>query len=267
MAVSLNNPLSGALQPAGQLNRLYQQVSSGSRINSAADDAAGLVISTAMTSQLRGDQVALRNTADGLSYTSVASGALSQVSSNLQRMRELAVQSANGILSDSDRSALQAEVTQLTDSTRTLLRDSEFNGQKLFSGDNTLSFQTGADPADRITLSSSNLLASLEEGGLAQLSIRSPEGAASALGVLDSSLQQVSGRQAELGAVANRFEASINRTQSSMENTAAARSRISDADLARAISELTQGQIRSQAQIAVQAQANAQGSQLLRLLS
>ena len=264
-------PIGGSVQgtfvkPNAQTNRLYQQISSGSRINSAADDAAGLAISTAMSNQLRGDQVGVRNTLEGISYVQTASGALSQVTDNLQRLRELAVQSANGSLNSSDRDALQQEVAQLTDSTRTILRDADFNGQVLFSDDKSLNFQTGANAGEQISVPVSNLLEQFDNQGFAGLDVRTQQSASDSLSVIDNSLQQVGSRQAELGAVANRFGASINRSQSSIENTAAARSRISDADLAKAVSELTLGQIRSQVQTAVQAQANVQGKQVLSLL-
>ena len=280
MAISINNgaAITGpALNPqknSSQQTQLAQQLSSGKRINGAADDAAGLAISTGLNSQARGEQVAMRNAGDGISYTQVASGALSRVSDNLQRMRELAVQAGNGALADSDRAALQKEVTALGDSNQQILKDTSFNGQTLFSSDKTLTFQVGADAGEQIDVTAANLLQQLDEQGAYGLDeqgaygldVSTQQGAAAALSVVDESLSTVSSRQSELGAVANRFTAGIERSKVSAENSAAAQSRISDTDFAQATSERAAAQIREQAQIAVQAQANGEAKNILRLL-
>ncbi|MCT7360856.1 flagellin [Thalassolituus pacificus] len=272
MAISINNgaaitgPALNSQKNSSQQTQLAQQLSSGKRINGAADDAAGLAIATGLNSQTRGEQVAMRNAGDGISYTQVASGALSQVSDNLQRMRELAVQAGNGALADSDRAALQKEVTALGDSNQQILKDTSFNGQTLFSSDKTLTFQVGADAGEQIDVTAANLLQQLDEQGAYGLDVSTQQGAAAALSVVDESLSTVSSRQSELGAVANRFTAGIERSKVSAENSAAAQSRISDTDFAQATSERAAAQIREQAQIAVQAQANGEAKNILRLL-
>ncbi len=272
MAISINNgaaitgPALNSQKNSSQQTQLAQQLSSGKRINGAADDAAGLAIATGLSSQTRGEQVAMRNAGDGISYTQVASGALSQVSDNLQRMRELAVQAGNGALADSDRAALQKEVTALGDSNQQILKDTSFNGQTLFSSDKTLTFQVGADAGEQIDVTAANLLQQLDEQGAYGLDVSTQQGAAAALSVVDESLSTVSSRQSELGAVANRFAAGIERSKVSAENSAAAQSRISDTDFAQATSERAAAQIREQAQIAVQAQANGEAKNILRLL-
>jgi flagellin len=272
MAISINNgaaitgPALNSQKNSSQQTQLTQQLSSGKRINGAADDAAGLAIATGLNSQTRGEQVAMRNAGDGISYTQVASGALSQVSDNLQRMRELAVQAGNGALADSDRAALQKEVTALGDSNQQILKDTSFNGQTLFSSDKTLTFQVGADAGEQIDVTAANLLQQLDEQGAYGLDVSTQQDAAAALSVVDESLSTVSSRQSELGAVANRFAAGIERSKVSAENSAAAQSRISDTDFAQATSERAAAQIREQAQIAVQAQANGEAKNILRLL-
>lgn len=267
MSLSINSSTAGTSPSvSSQQNTLMQQISSGRRINSAADDAAGLVVDTGLSSQIRGDQVAIRNAADGISYTQVASGALSQVTDNLQRIRELSVQAGNGILSDSDRSALQKEVSALSEANQQILSDSSFNGVKLFSNDNSQVFQVGANSGDQIEISGSNLLQQIQDSGANELNIGSAASAGDALATVDNALSLISQQQSELGAVANRFEASVANTQVSIENSAAAQSRISDTDLASATAELVKQQILGQAQIAVQGQANAQTQQMLRLL-
>ena len=247
-----------------QINRLQQQISTGQRINSAADDAAGLVISTGQDSQIRGLSTAIRNANDGISLTQVASGALSQVTDNLQRIRELSLQAANGILNDSDRQALQSEIDQLTESSRGILEDTNFNGVALFDNESELNFQVGPDAGDQIQVQGSNLLQQVQ--GFEGLDVTQPDGAAQAIESIDNSLAAISERQSELGAVANRFESSIRQTQDTLVNTQAARSRITDSDLAQSISALSNEQVRNQAQIAVQAQANANAGDVLRLL-
>ncbi|WP_430459567.1 flagellin [Thalassolituus sp. LLYu03] len=267
MSLSINSSTVGTSPSvSNQQNRLFQQISSASRVNSAADDAAGLAIATQMDAQLSGDRVAMRNTADGISYAQTASGALDSVTSNLQRMRELAVQAGNGAYNDSDRAALQKEYSALADDTQNILKTSSFNGQSLFSNSNALNFQVGADAGDQISIDGNDLAGALADSGVFGASVASQSGAADALAVLDDSLQQVSGRQAEFGAAISRFESSIDSTQIQSENTASARSRIMDTDFATATSELTKEQIKNQAQIAVQAQANGNAQQILRLL-
>lgn len=267
MSLSINSSFAANSPSVGsQQNRLLQQISSATKVNSAADDAAGLAIATKMDAQLSGDAVAMRNAADGISYAQTASGALDSVASNLQRMRELAVQAGNGIYNDSDRAAMQKEYSALAEDTQNILKTSSFNGQTLFDSNSELSFQVGADAGDQISISSVDLATALEESGALTSSLTSQSGAADALSALDDSLQQVSSEQANYGAAISRFESSINSTQIRAENTAAAQSRIMDTDLAAATADLAKEEIKNQARIAVQAQANGNAQQILRLL-
>ncbi len=268
MAININSSFN-SLPPINdtRINQRFEQVSSGQRINSAADDPAGLAISNRLDTQVGGFNVAIRNAGDGVSLTQLASGALAQVNDNLQRIRELSLQSANGTLNDTDRRALQAEASQLSASTQQILKNTNFNGVNLFDSDSEQTFQVGADSGDRVSVGGSNLLQDLQNLGLEDLDISTQSGANAALSVIDDSLSAISERDADLGAVANRLEATISQTEVSRENATAARSRIADTDIAEAASSLISEQIRNQAQIAVRSQANAQAQQVLRLLS
>jgi len=250
------------------LSTVFQRLSSGLRVNSAKDDAAGLAVAEGLSSLVRGNGVALRNANDGISVAQTADGALGQIANNLQRIREIAVQSANGSISDTQRGYLQKEVTQLTDEITRVIAGTEFNGTKLLDGSSsTINIQVGSGSAstDSIGVSLSNL-SQLNSNISGTIDVTSTSSATTALGQIDSDLNSVIGYRADFGAVQNRFDAVIANLQSYTENLTSARGRIVDADFAAETASLTRGQILQQASTAILAQANALPQNALTLL-
>ncbi len=263
MAIGIQG--SGFVQPTYQSDtaQTLKRIASGHRLNSAADDAAGLAISTRFETRVSGLDTAMRNAGDAISMFQTGEGAMESLNSNIQRMRELALASANGTLNDQDRSALQAEVSHLQEANQQILDKTNFNGVKLFGSNNALSFQTGADAGDQVKVQT-DLSKIIEDSQ--SISVGNADQARAALSKLDSSLESISKGRSEFGAVQNRFESSILQQAQAKESAAAANSRIRDSDIAREATELTQRKIRDQVGIAVQSQANAQAKQVLTLL-
>ena len=249
---------------AGSLATSLQRLSSGLRVNSAKDDAAGLAIAERMTSQIRGMNVAIRNSNDGISMAQTAEGALGRMGDNLQRMRELAVQAANATNSVSDRIALDAEYQSLIAENTRLVAASEFNGQKLLSAATIYIFQVGANNVaaeDQINLTTVNMIGAVGGGNLLnQLN------AQTAIGTIETNLTTVNSTRATFGAAQNRFEAVVANLQIASENISASRGRIIDADFASETANLARAQILQQAGIAMLAQANAIPQNVLALL-
>ena len=251
-----------------------QRLSTGLRVNSAKDDAAGLAIAERMNTQVRGMNVAIRNANDAISLSQTAEGSLSKINDMGQRMRELAVQSANATNSDSDRQNLDAEYQALAEEIKRNLAGAAFNGTKLFATAAALTFQVGANAAttDQITINTENLTGEnsiVEVIGAANAnaaSIGTAAGASAALGKLDTMLATVNAKRAEFGAIQNRFEAVIQTLQVSAENQTAARSRIMDADFASETASLTRSQVLQQAGTAMLSQANSLPNNVLSLL-
>ena len=249
-----------------------QRLSSGLRVNSAKDDAAGLAISEGLQSIIRGNDVAVRNANDGISVGQTAEGALAQISGNLQRIREIAVQASNGAINDTQRGNLQSEVDQLTQEISRMVATTQFNGQNLLSGGATLTFQVGASGAanNQVSVTTSNLTAIA--GFNATLSatgtvlVNASGAASAALSALDGAISTVTQARANFGAVQNRFEAVIANLSNYNENLTAARSRIMDADFAAETAKLTRNQILQQAGTAILAQANSVPQAALSLL-
>jgi flagellin len=239
------------------LNTSLQRLSSGLRINSSKDDAAGLAIATRMDSQVRGQQVAIRNANDAISFAQVAEGGLSKQTDALQRMRELAVQSINGTNTSTDRANLDAEFAQLTAEVDRLGTSTKFNGVGVFGTAQT--FQVGADAGD--TISTASVVAATIAG-----SVSSASGAALALTAIDAALTAANTNRATLGAIQNRFESVVSNLQVSVENQSSAKSRIMDADFAADTANLTRRQIMQQAGTAMLAQANSLPNNVLSLL-
>ena len=304
-AVSLNSQR--ALSSSqNSLSTSMQRLSSGLRINSAKDDAAGLAIAERMNKQIKGMNVAVRNANDAISYSQTAEGSLSKIGDNLQRMRELAVQSRNATNSDGDRANLQKELVQLQEAISRTVQGSKFNGVSMFSSGNaSMDFQVGAgtDTSDHITVSSAalgggtaasagatitatsdgvtdtelkNLMATLTT---ANTTNSTAAGIAiggvstivvgdidNAIKVIDEALNQVNDKRAQFGAVQNRFESVISNLQVSIENESAARGRIMDADFAAETANLSRSQILQQAGTAMIAQANQLPQSVLSLL-
>src|SRR5690606_7983357 len=214
-----------------------QRLSSGLRINSARDDAAGLAISQRMTAQIRGMEQAIRNANDGISLAQTAEGALGEIANNLQRIRELAVQAANGTYEDEDKEALQKEVQQLKDEILRVVDSTKFNGRQLLNADTTISIQVGASATDqdKIDISLNDIKAALSGITDAAFTVEDMDAGADAtqLKDLDDALQEVNKARADLGAIQNRFSSAIANLQVSSENLQASRSRIQDADYAK----------------------------------
>jgi flagellin len=235
-----------------------QRLSSGLRVNSAKDDAAGLAIATRMDAQVRGMNVAMRNSNDAISFAQTAEGALSKQADAMQRMRELAVQAANGTNTLTDRTNLDAEYQALTAEVTRLGANTKFNGTSVFGS--AVNFQVGANASETITV------ASVTAGTVAAGDVLSAANATTALGVLDTALDAVNTTRASLGAVQNRFESVVGNLQIASENQSAAKSRIMDADFAAETAHLTRGQILQQAGTAMLAQANSLPNGVLALL-
>lgn len=253
---------------SSDLNKTFSQVSSGKRINSAADDAAGLAIATRFSSQISGTQQAQRNGLDAKSLIETEDGALEQISNGVQRLQELAIQQGNGILNDSDRAALNKEASQINDQIKQVIEQSSFNGKDLFQQNNDaqdLNFQLGDKAGDIVNIAANTTATPIQQG-LDQLDFSSAD-ATNNLAALDSIQQQVTERRSELGAVSNRIDSTVDQLANKEEQTQAARSRVEDADIAELVSQMVIERVKQQAQLAVQSQANASAEDTLRLLS
>lgn len=248
-------------------DQALQRLSSGLRINSAKDDAAGLAISTRFDTQIRGLTVAQRNANDGISLAQTAEGGLNETVNNLQRVRELAVQAANGSLTDDDRALLQAEVSQRLEEIGRISEETQFNGQNVLDGSlgSAVSFQVGSESGQTITV---NLSEDMSDTGLGVdgVDISTASGASAALDTLSDALDTVNEFRSDLGAVQNRFESTINNLSTNIESASAANSRIIDADFAAETAKLAKANVLQQAGISVLAQANARPNQVLSLL-
>lgn len=262
------------------LSTSMQRLSSGLRVNSAKDDAAGLAIAERMNAQVRGMNVAVRNSNDGISLAQVAEGALGKVADALQRMRELAVQSANASNSTSDQTSLDKEFGELAKEIQRVVGGTTFNGKAILGAEaTTLTFQVGANTTsnDTIDVTTVNLgsdalitvVAGTDIAGAARASIGSGTTAGAIHTVIDNidaALDLVNSERATLGATQSRFEAIISNLQVSVENQAAARSRIMDADFAAETANLSRAQVLQQAGNAMVAQANQLPQSVLKLL-
>ncbi|NGZ05630.1 MAG: flagellin FliC [Magnetococcales bacterium] len=278
----------------GALGQTFARLASGLRINSAKDDAAGLAISTRMTSQIRGLNQAVRNANDGISLAQVGEGALDETTNALQRIRELAVQAANGTNTTSDRDDLQKEVNQMLNEIERISRQVQFNTKSVLDGTFSTTgqqFQVGAEAGQTITVTiKATTLAGLFNAGTVAvpdagmgstyvpstvaayvsgnnvINLTTVSGANAALNQITDALDSVSDIRSNLGAVQSRFEAVISNLSNVVENMSAARSRIMDADIANETATLTRNAILQQAGTAVLAQANQQPQLALQLL-
>ena len=242
-----------------KLSKAMERLSSGYRINRAADDAAGLAISEKMRGQIKGLGQAQRNLQDAVSMVQTAEGTLSTVHSMLQRVRELAVQYNNGTLSTQNKAALQSEVNQLASEIERLGTSAEFNGIKLLNASQTISFQVGANDGETITVTTISLGSTVTSGVFAL-------GGGADISQLDVAIDAISSQRAIFGAVQNRFEHSLANIGIYQENLVAAESRIRDVDMAAETVEMTKQQILSQAGTAMLAQANQLPQNVLSLL-
>ncbi|MEQ1631859.1 MAG: flagellin [Planctomycetota bacterium] len=246
----------------------FRRLSTGLRISTAADDAAGLAISERLRSQVRSLEQAKRNANDGISFVQTAEGALNEVSSILTRLRELAVQSANGSVSGQDRDTLDEEFQSLVDEVDRIGKSTEFNGIKLLDGSNsTINFQVGfGTVAGTDTLSVTLSEASSSSLALSSLDIGSGGLSSDAMDAIDDAINTVSSLRGTLGAIQNRLGSTINNLAIQVENLSAAESRIRDVDVAYETAQLTRNSILQQASISILSQANAQPQSALSLL-
>lgn len=254
------------------LSTSMQRLSSGLRVNSAKDDAAGLAISERMNAQVRGMNVAVRNANDGISFAQTAEGSLSKIGDSLQRMRELAVQASNGTNNSKDRTSLTKEFNALAEEISRVTTNTEFNGTKvLTTAASEISFQVGANTTtdNQIKLSGGTVAGwgGADVSAATAATILSDAAAAlSAVSNIDAALDNVNSMRATYGAAQNRFEAVVANLQVAAENTSAARGRITDADFASETANLSRAQILQQAGTAMVAQANQLPQSVLSLL-
>lgn len=249
------------------LSTSFERLSSGFRINRAADDAAGLQISDRLTSQIQGLDQAVRNANDGISVVQTAEGALGEVTTALQRIRQLAVQAQNGINASSDRTSLQKEVSALKTEISRIGQTTQFGGVDLLKGDFSATFLVGANGGQTISVSLKQTGGYGASGlSLGDVTVATVTGASGALSSIDKAISTIGAARADLGALQNRFQSTIRNLSSISENVAAARSRIRDTDFAAETAELTRNQIIQQASISVLSQANQRPQAALTLL-
>ena len=261
---------------SNSLSTSFERLSSGFRINSAADDAAGLQITDRMTSQVQGLNQAVRNANDAISLSQTAEGALSETTTALQRIRTLAVQSQNGINSDSDREALQKEVDALRTEISRIATTTQFAGVEVLSGEFSAKFLVGANSGQTISvnLSTQALTRANVQGfsatglGLTGTGndVLTSENASSMMAKIDNAISAIGGLRADLGALQNRFQSTIRNLSNISENVSAARSQIKDTDFATETANLTRNQIIQQASTTILSQANQRPQSALSLL-
>ena len=271
MVDSINSSFSGARNITTAQNgteKALSRLSSGMRINSAKDDAAGLAISERMNSQVQGLNQAMRNANDGISLAQTADGALSESTNILQRMRDLSLQASNGSYNDSDRASMNEEFTQLQSELDRIAGSTSFNGKKILDGsmtDSAASFQVGANANQTIDVTIDG--ATQADLGTDSLSVATAADAQNSLTAIDEAIGLVSANRGNLSAVQNRFESTISNLGNVSENISASNSRIADADIAAEVSNSLKNRILAQAGVAVQAQANQSAGMTLALLS
>jgi flagellin len=260
------------------VNKDLEKLSSGQRINKAGDDASGLAVSEKLRSQIRGLNQAERNIENGISFIQTTEGYLQETQDIMHRLRELAVQSANGIYSDEDRMQIQVEVSQLVDEVNRIASHAQFNGMNLITGafasdgPRKMYFQVGANMDQREQVFIGNMSAQAlgiqaAQGGAGTISISTPDEANRTIGMLDSALKVVSRQRADLGAYQNRFEMAAKGVAVAAENMQASESLIRDANMAAEMVSYTKDSILVQSATAMLAQANVQPRSVLQLLS
>lgn len=251
-------------------NRSLERLSSGSRINRAGDDAAGLAISERLKSSIRSMKQATRNANDGISLIQTAEGAMNEVGNILIRLRELSIQGASDTIGQTERGFIDKEVQKLKDEVDRIAKSTEFNGRHLLDGtENELELQVGINnnkDLDRFHLSTTDLMSTLDALGIHDVSTASKESSQTNLGSLDHAITSLNEHRATLGAFQNRLNSTINNLAVYTENLSAANSRIRDTDMAEETSEMVKNQILTQANISVLAQANTAPQAVLKLM-
>jgi len=268
--ISALRATNAGVQANNMLGSAMERLSTGSRINSASDDAAGLAIAASMTSQIRGMAQGVRNANDGISLAQTAEGALNEVTNMLQRVRELAVQAGSDTFRDTDRANIQIEVDELTAQIGQVVANTEFNGVALFDGTTTsVTILAGANDVDTVDLALADLTALTSGGGVAgSFNVSGADGTAAraALTNIDADIATISTSRATLGAGQNRLESAVNNLTNVSTNLTDARSRIMDADFSAETTALAKAQILGQASTAMLAQANQSQQNVLSLL-
>ena len=266
--VSALNAQRQLLNTSSSLNTSFERLSSGFRINSAKDDAAGLQIVDRMTSQIQGLDQAVRNANDGIALSQTIEGALQETTNALQRIRVLAIQSQNGINSVEDRRALQKEVSAIKAEMSRIASTTQFGGVDVLSGSFSSAFLVGANAGQTINVNVSrqNGFGTLGLFGSSTLSVATTQEASRALSQIDRAIEIVDDKRADLGAIQNRFQSTIRNLSNISENVSAARSRIRDTDFAKETAELTRAQIIQQASTTILGQANQRPQAALSLL-
>lgn len=241
-----------------------ERLSTGKRINSAKDDAAGLAVATRMDAKVRGLTQAIRNANDGISLAQTAEGAMGEISNILVRMRELSVQAANGTTAASDRTAIQTEVTALLSQIGDIAGRTDFNGTNLLNAAGTFSIQTGVDTGQTVSIA----FTSMNATGLAvnAVDMSTVAGASTAMGLISTAIDTVATARAGVGAAQNRLEATVNNLTQSVTNLSESKSRIEDADFSVESTKLASAAILSQASTAMLAQANQSQQGVMNLL-
>ncbi|HDM70845.1 MAG: flagellin [Thermotoga sp.] len=246
-------------------NLLMSQLASGNRLVNASVDAAGMAISKRLAAQVRGYNQALNNIFDGIGALRTAEGAMGSITNNLQRIRELTVQASNGTLTEEERYAIQQEINQLAEEIDRTARTTEFNNQRLLTGEYTdRTFQTGPNPNQQMTVSLPDMRA--EALGLNEIDVTTQEGARNALEHIDEIMERVNTERARVGAYANRLESAARNVANAMTNVTASLSGIEDMDMARGIMDLIRINIMRQSTTAILAQANLNQNNVLNLL-
>lgn len=267
--VSALRAANASTSASNMLSTAMERLSTGKRINSAKDDAAGLAISTSMTAQVRGMNQGIRNANDGISMAQTAEGALDEVTNMLQRVRELAVQSSSGTYSAEDKTNIQAEVTALTKQITSTLANTEFNGNNLFDGSTgtagVVTIQAGANADDTVELTLTALTTNATITAATALDLGTATTNA-AIGTVDAALKTITTARAGLGAGQNQLQSAVNNLTSNSTNLSDAKSRIEDADFSAETTALAKAQILSQASTAMLAQANQSQQGVLKLL-
>ena len=246
------------------LGTAMERLSTGKRINSAKDDAAGLAIATRMDAKVRGLNQAIRNANDGISLAQTAEGAMGEISNILVRIRELSVQSASGTAAASDRTAIQTEVTELLGQIDDIAGRTDFNGSNLFNAATTFNIQTGVESGESVAIAFTSMNAT--GLGVDAIDMSTAGGAGTAMNLIDTAIDSVATARANLGAVQNRLDATVNNLTSTATNLSESKSRIADTDFSAESTKLAAAQILSQASTAMLAQANQSQQGVLNLL-
>ncbi|AFV84571.1 flagellin [Alteromonas mediterranea] len=246
-------------------NNLFEKLASGKKVNSALDGAAAQQIIDRLTSEVEGNRQSLNNVYDGISVAQVAEGGLGSINDDVNRIRELTLQSGNGVLSSGDRRAIQSEITQLQENISQTIEQTNFAGKPLLSENGSLDFQSGANANQSISINTQDIASQL--GGLLSIDITAGTSVNEALEAADAAIETIGSARGDLGATQNRFESAARTLTQANVNTAEARSRIQDLDFAQAVSQQASNDVLGQAALTVQAQANQQEGQVLSLLS